>query len=201
MANINDKDAAALERFEAERARRLQEKIDSGEIVSETITVVCTRDEDAEEAKARARHPAPDDGRPVHREFLYIFTGVPRGQHLPGQAPPQTKASTAEGPALPSAEKPAGSGGVLSPSPPSQPVYVKVTVRNGDEDDPGQIAEAWYTIEDGLLVLRDSNDKHLTSRALLNGENPATLAKILLREREGQNDFQQPIHYPKLGFA
>ena len=90
---------------------------------------------------------------------------------------------------------------MCSPSSPSEPAYVRVTVRNGDDDDPGQIAEAWYTIEDGLLVLRDSNDKHITSRALLNGENPAMLAKILLREREGQNDFQQPIHYPKLGFA
>jgi hypothetical protein len=157
MADDPDKLEAALEQLKGEKARRLQAKIDAGEIVSETITVVCSRDEDAEEAKARAlaRHPAPDDGRPVHREFLYIFTGVPRGQHLPGQAPPQTTASSAEGPALPSAEKPAGSGGVLSPSPPSQPVYVKVTVHNGDEDDPGQIAEGWYTIEDDQLVLRE----------------------------------------------
>jgi hypothetical protein len=197
MANINDKDAAALEWFEAEKARRLQDKIDAGEIVSETITVVCTRDEDAEEAKARAlaRHPAPDDGRPVHREFLYIFTGVPRGEHLPGQAPPQTTAS--EGPALPS--EPAGSG--VSPSP-SQPIptHVQITISNGNEDDPGQIVEAFYTIEEGLLVLRDRDKKFLTSRALLSGENPRTLARILLREA-APNDFQMPIRYKPWGIA
>jgi hypothetical protein len=78
---------------------------------------------------------------------------------------------------------------------------VRVTIRNGDEDDPGQIAEAYYTIEDGLLVLRDADDKHITSRALLKGEDPAVLAKSLLREAEEPNDFQRQIRYPKLGFA
>jgi hypothetical protein len=32
---------------------------------------------------------------------------------------------------------------------------VRVTIRNGDDDgDPGVIAEAYYTIEDGVVVLR-----------------------------------------------
>jgi hypothetical protein len=127
-----------------------------------------------------------------------IVTGVPRGAHLPGQwVPPQTTAS-AERPALPS-EKPAGSG--VSPSPP-QPTstYVHVTVSNGSEEDPGQIAEGWYTIEDGLLVLRDRDDRLITSRGLLKNEDPAVLARILLRER-APNDFQGKIIYPKLGFA
>ena len=88
-----------------------------------------------------------------------------------------------------------------SPSPPSQPTYVRVIIRNGEDGDPGQIAEGYYTIEDGLLVLRDSNDKHITSRALLNGEDPAVLARILLREREAPKDFQRPLSYPKLGLA
>ena len=71
---------AALEQLETEKARRLQAKIDSGEMVSIQTVVVVGRDEDEEEAKARAiaKYPAPDDGRAVHREFYYIFTGVPR---------------------------------------------------------------------------------------------------------------------------
>ena len=138
------------------------------------------------------------DGRPIHPDLFVIVTGVPRGQHLPGQwVPPQI---SSEG-ALPSEEKTAGSGEVFSsPSSPSQPTYVKVTIRNGNEDDPGEIAEGWYVIEDGLLVLRDSDDRLITSRALLKGENPATLARILLRERT-PNDFQEPIKYRKLGLA
>jgi hypothetical protein len=77
---------------------------------------------------------------------------------------------------------------------------VQVTVSNGTESDPGVIAEGFFTVEDGLLELRDRDDKFITSRALLKDENPATLAKILLRER-APNDFQMPIRYKPLGIA
>ena len=110
--------------------------------------------------------------------------------------PPQTTASSEGAPP----SEPAGSGEVLSPSPPSRPVYVKVTIRNGDDNDPGEIAEAWYKIEDGLLVLRDRDDKFITSRGLLKGEDPAVLARILLRER-APTEFQQPIRYKPLGIT
>ena len=203
VADINDKDAAALERLEAERARRLQEKINSGEVVSvQTTVVVEASDENTEGACERHLASLPtstQDGRPIHYDLLVIVTGVPRGPHVPGQwVPPQTASS--KGTDHPD-EETAGSDGVSSHSPSSEPTYVRAIVRNGNEDDdPGQIIEARYTVEDGLLVLRDRDDKLITSRALLKGENPATLAKILLRER-APNDFQQPIHYPKLGFA
>ena len=194
-----DKLEAALDQLESEKSRRLQARIDAGEVVVQTVTVVCTRDEDVEEAceRALANLPALDpDGLPIHPDLFVIVTGVPRGPYLPGQwVPPQISSE-----ALPSEEKTAGTGGVVSPSPPSQPVYVRVTVRHGDEHDPGQIAEAWYTIEEGLLVLRDRDDKHITSRGLLKGEDPAVLARILLRER-APNDFQQPIRYKTLGIA
>ena len=201
MDDINhEKTLAALERLESEKARRLQEKIDAGELVSIQTVVVCYRDEDVEEATARAlaSHPAPDG--PVHREFFYIFSGLPRAAATFGQWP-QVQTASSEGNLSPPSDEPAGSGGVSSPSPPSQPTYVRVIIRNGEDGDPGQIAEGYYTIEDGLLVLRDSNDKHITSRALLNGEDPAVLARILLREAEEPKDFQRPIHYPKMGLA
>jgi hypothetical protein len=78
---------------------------------------------------------------------------------------------------------------------------VRIIIRNGEAGDPGQIVEAYYTIEEGLLVLRDSNDKHITSRALLKGEDPAPLARILLREAEEPKEFQRPLSYPPLGLA
>ena len=136
------------------------------------------------------------DGRPIHYDLLVIVTGVPRGPHLPGQwTAPQTVSSRREPLALLRRWLGVGS----APSQPT-PTYVKVTVRNGTDDDPGQIIEARYTVEDGAVILRDTDGKFITSRALLNGENPATLAKILLRERK-PNEFQEPIHYPKLGLA
>jgi hypothetical protein len=34
-----------------------------------------------------------------------------------------------------------------------------VTIRNGDDNgDPGAIAEGYYTIKDGVVVLRDRDD-------------------------------------------
>ena len=194
---------AALEQLEIEKARRRQAKIDAGEMVSiQTVVVVAAadEDEDLEDATARAiaKHPAPDDGRPVHREFAYIITGVPRGDPDQAEPAPQVQtASSEEGPSHPSTEEPAASGPSCS-----RPTYVRVIIRNGNDDgDPGAIAEAYYTIEDGLVVLRDSDDKHLTSRALLKGQDPLAVARALLREVEKPESFNRPIHYPKLGLA
>jgi hypothetical protein len=199
-----DKALAALEQLEAERGRRLQDKIDSGELVSQTITVVCTRDEDVEEATARAlaRHPALDDGRAIHREFFYVFTGVPRDPDF-GQweQSPQVQASS-EGIADPPDEVEPAGGDVVNLSPPSQPAYIFVTTRQATNDDPGQIAEAlWSVDEDGCVVITNLEGRHINGRALLKDEDPAAVARALLREAEEPKDFQRPIHYPKLGLA
>jgi hypothetical protein len=195
---------AALEQLEAEKARRLQAKIDSGEVVSVQTTVVVGPDENIEEAKARAlaRHPVSDsDGRTVHHEFFFVVTGVPRGPDFGQWEPsPQVQTASSEGPSHPSSEPAGGGGAVLSP--PSQPAYIFVTTRPATDDgDPGAIAEAYYTIEDGAVVLRDRDDKHITSRALLKDEDPAAVARALLREAEEPKDFHRPINYPKLGLA
>jgi hypothetical protein len=190
---------AALEQLEAEKARRRQAKIDAGEMVSIQTTVVVGREEDIEDAKARAiaKHPAPDDGRAVHREFTYIITGVPRGDPDQAEPSPQLQTASEEGSSSPPSEEPAGSGVASAPS---QPIYVRVTIRNGGDDgDPGAIAEAYLTVEDGVVVLRDRDDKHMTSRALLKGQDPAAVARALLREAEEPESFHRPISYPKLG--
>ena len=197
----HDKALAALEQLEAEKERRLQAKIDAGDLVLVETTVVVHRDEDEEEATARAiaAHPIPDDGR-HHRELFYVYTGVPARDLNFGETTVQ--AASSEGNLSTPAEEPAGSGAAIlsAPSQPT-PVYVRVVVSNGGEDDPGAIAEAWYVIEDGLLVLRDADDKHITSRALLKGDDPAVLARSLLREAEAPSDFNRPLAYPKLGLA
>ena len=198
-----DKLEAALEQLEAERERRLQARVDAGELIKIETVVVVGDDEDIEDAKARAiaKYPAPDDGRPVHRDFFYVFTGVPRGDPDQAEPAPQLQTASEEGNSSPPSEEPAGSG-VANLSAPSQPTYVRVTIRNGNDDgDPGAIAEAWFTVEDGAVVLRDADDKHITSRALLKGEDPAVLARSLLREAEQPKDFNRPIRYPKLGLA
>jgi hypothetical protein len=199
MADLDpDKALAALE---AEQERRLQAKIDSGELVSQTITVVCTRDEDVEEATARAlaRHPAPDDGRAIHREFFYVFTGVPRDPDF-GQweQSPQVQSSS-EGIADPPDEVEPAGGGPLIPC--SQPTYVQVTTRAATDGDPGQIAEALWSVDEGCVVLTNLEGKHITSRTLFPGQDPAAVARTLLRESNGSSDFNRPLAYPKLGLA
>ena len=209
MTDIDpDKLEAALDQLEAERERRLQAKIDSGEVVSVQTVVVVDPEEDIEDAQARAlaKHPVSDsDGRTVHREFFFIFTGVPRDPDSANwkeeNSSPQAAETSASSEGIIShpSEEPAGSGASYTRS---EPTYVRVTIRNGDDDgDPGAIAEAYYTIEDGVVVLRDRDDKHLTSRALLNGEDPAVLAKSLLREVGEVESFHHPISYPNLGIA
>ena len=147
---------AALEQLEAEKARRLQAKIDSGEVVSVQTTVVVHPDESIEDAQARAlaRHPVADsDGRAIHRELFFVFTGVPRDpdhwkeENSSPQAA-ETSASSEE-PSRPSEVESAAS----EPPTPSEPTYVRITISNGTDDgDPGAIAEAYYTIEDGVVV-------------------------------------------------
>jgi hypothetical protein len=195
----------ALAALEAERERRLQAKIDSGELVSVRTDVVVHRDEDVEEATARAiaRHPIPDDGR-HHRELFFIYTGVPRRPDYQEKETPQIQTRVSKVGALSSpAAEPAGSGAaVLSSAATSQPTYVRVVVSNGNEGgDPGAIVEAWWTIEDGAVVLRDADDKHITSRMLLKDDDPAVLARVLLREAEQPKDFNRAIHYPPMGLA
>ena len=203
MADIDpDRALAALEQLEAEKERRLQGKIDSGELVPQTVTVVCFRDEDVEEATARAlaRHPAPDDGRTV-REFFYVFSGVPRDPAF-GQWVQIQTASSEEGIiAHPDEVEPAG-GDVVNLSPPSQPAYIFTTTRQATNDDPGAIAEAlWSVDEDGCVVLTNLEGRYIGGRALLKDEDPAAVARALLREAEEPKDFQRPIHYPKMGHA
>ena len=80
---------------------------------------------------------------------------------------------------------------------------MRVTIRNGDDDgDPGVIAERPTTPSRmASSCSGDHDDKHLTSRAFLKGEDPAVLAKSLLREVGEPESFHRPISYPKLGLA
>jgi len=199
-----EKARAALEQLEAEKEHRLQAKIDSGEVVSvQTTVVVGGRDDDAEDATARANLPtSTSDGRAVHHDLFVIVTGVPRGPNHGNEETSSSQVQTAssEGSTDHPDEEPAA--GVLLSSR-SQPEYIFVTTRQATDDgDPGQIAEAlWLVDEEGCVVLTDLDGRHITGRALLPGQDPLTVARALLRGAEEPKDFHRPISYPKLGLA
>jgi hypothetical protein len=191
-----DKALAALAQLESEKARRLQEKVDSGEAVlwSGAPIVVSLCDEE----DARASLPTTtSDGRPIYYNgdvVTAVVTPIPR---KPEYSTVQT-ASPEEGLTRPSDGVEAASGPSISCS---RPTYIFVTTRAATSADPGVIAEAWFIVEDGAVVLRDADDKHFGGRALLKDEDPATVARSLLREQEAPKDFQRQIHYQKLGLA
>jgi hypothetical protein len=198
----HDKTLAALEQLEAERARRLQDKIDSGEAVSIQTTVVVEAREDTENACERALSNLPTstpDGRPIHHDLIVVVTGVPRDAGFGNWVPPQIQTASSEGADHPDEVEPAA--GVLLSSR-SRPAYIFTTTRPATNDgDPGQIAEALWSVDDGAVVLTNLEGRHITGRALLKDEDPAAVARSLLREAEEPKDFHRPINYPKLGLA
>jgi hypothetical protein len=86
-----------------------------------------------------------------------------------------------------------------------QPVfetYVQVQVRRcRDEEDPGEIAEGWFSVAGGVLTLTGTNGKFITSRDIIAGVDPKALARELLREKKQPSDFDRPLSYPSAGLA
>jgi hypothetical protein len=82
---LTDKEVAALERLEAERARRISEKIEKGEAVRmRTLIVGSPESIDAVRARTVAAMRAAGEKREVfYGDPAVIITGVPR----PGREP------------------------------------------------------------------------------------------------------------------
>jgi hypothetical protein len=139
-----------------------------------------------------------------------VYTGVPRaGDPDPPEPEPAPKTRPPEPTERPAsceplsalrglAEEPAGPH--VAPNVPSraQPAYIRATIRN--EPPPGEIAEGWYAVHNGAVELWDHDHRHLGSRPLPRGEDPAGLARQILRETAG-SDFNRPIHYPGASIA
>jgi hypothetical protein len=88
-----------------------------------------------------------------------------------------------------------------------QPViesYVQVQVRAcHDDDDAGEIAEGWFSIDGGHVTVTDTNGKYVGSRAMIAGEDARVVAKQLLREKKvpESESFNRRLDYPNAGLA
>jgi hypothetical protein len=137
------------------------------------------------------------DGRAIHQDLLFVVTGVPRAPDFGQWEPEQVQVSEGGKSASPSEEQ--APGGPLSRP---EPTYIRTTIRNGDDEgDPGAIAEARWSVDDGCVTLTDLEGRHLSGRALLKGQDPAAVARALLREVAKPKEFNRPIIYPKMGLA
>ena len=72
-----------------------------------------------------------------------------------------------------------------------------------DDEDPGEVAEGWFSIDGKVLTVTDTNGKYVGSRAMLEGEDARVVAKQLLREKKApeSEDFNRRLSYPNMGMA
>jgi hypothetical protein len=197
---------AALERLEAERERRLAEKIEAGEIIEVPLWVVAGSQAGAcaqvEQAKADklAELRAAGETREVVFEVTTVATGVARPGEATGPAwqplsPPYlpTRSPTAE----------VAEEEVIREDP--QPVietYIAVQIGQCQEDDAGAISEGWFSVDNGQVIVTNANGKLVGSHTLLKGEDARVAAKKLLREKSPEAEsFNRVLHYPSAGLA
>jgi hypothetical protein len=199
-----DKLDAALERLQAEQSRRLQAKTEAGELVTVPLCVAVRSASKApaavEQAQARklAELRAAGEEREVRFDTWVVFTGVPaRGEDIGEEWKPVRDV------AEPLLHEDEDSLRREEPRPPIVESYVWVQTRpcRDDGSDPGQIMEGWYSIDDGHVVITDREGRYITSRAMIASEDPAALARLLLREARAPEDFNRRLDYPKLGTA
>jgi hypothetical protein len=82
----------------------------------------------------------------------------------------------------------------------SQPkTYVGLQARPPkNEDDPGEIMEAWFYVENGKVVLTDGTHQQLARQRLSEGQDPADWRGNFLRDKAVGPDFNRALEYPNL---
>jgi hypothetical protein len=206
-----DKLDAARERLEGERARRLAEKVEAGEIVSVALSVVVGTASQLAAAVEAAKTDKLKELRAAGetREIVFDVTMVVTGVCRPGENAEAPAWKPMSPPYLPRSSSPAPEANeeeaaLEEPQPPIIENYVQVQVRQcQDDDDAGEIAEGWFSIDGKVLTVTDANGKYVGSRAMLEGEDARVVAKQLLREKKApeSESFSRPLSYPNAGLA
>jgi hypothetical protein len=214
---------AALEHLEAVQAQRVAEKIAAGEVISVDLYIVAGSQSSArtqvEEAKANKLKELHDAGD--MREVVFTVNVVITGVCQFGEAADPASVPSAPGfsredvvvrPSLPRAARapaPSDDGGGASvpeqeaPQPPVIESYICVQTRRcHDDDDPGEIAEGWFSIDGKVVTVTNKSGGYVGSRTMLKGEDARVVAKALLREKNPENEtFHRRLNYPGMGLA
>ena len=206
-----DKLDAVRERLEGERARRLAEKVEAGEIVSVALSVVVGTASQLAAAVEAAKTDKLKELRAAGetREIVFDVTMVVTGVCRPGENAEAPAWKTVSPPFLPRSRLLAPEANEEEavreePQPPIIEPYVQVQVRACyNDDDPGEIAEGWFSVDGGVVTVTDVQGREIGGRAMLSGEDARVVAKQLLREKkqpESEN-FNRPLSYPNAGLA
>jgi hypothetical protein len=206
---LTDKEVAALERLEAERARRISEKIEKGEAVRMKTLIVGARESIAAAlARTLAALRAAGEKREVVSCDGVIITGVPRpGREPENYSPPISSAPQptpsifdrrSAGSAPPFAVSEAQPTAPKQIEPAESPVvhHVRATVRLPTENDPGAIVEGQYRIVNGNLEVTDLEGRLLGTQPINPGDDAEAAARAVLRKKRS-SAFYDPIQYPR----
>lgn len=199
--------AAALERLEEERQRRIAAKVEAGEAVVVPLGIVGDQRPEDVRAARLAQLRQSGERREIIFDETYIETGVPRHPThyeralAPAQSTSPTK--TAE-------RQPAGSALRLpesnelyakhapQPRPPpdtSERRYVRTEINPTSERDCGAIMEGTFTADGGTVRVYDLKGSLLGTQPVRPGDYVMTVAKRLLRKGAAPS-FYAPIRYP-----
>jgi hypothetical protein len=204
-----DKLDAVRMRLEAERESRLAEKVAAGEIVKVPLFIVVgtasAADAAVEQVKADKLKELRDAGetREVVFATTIVVTGVCKhgeaavhGEPWKPTAPPYLPRTSSVA-AAPNEEEAVWE----EPQPPIIATYITVQTRRcHDDDDPGEIREAWYSIDGKTVTVTDVKGRYIGSRTMIAGEDARVVAKQLLREKTPESEsFNRRLSYPSAG--
>jgi hypothetical protein len=77
-----------------------------------------------------------------------------------------------------------------------EPRYVCAEIQPSSGSDPGAIIEGRFAASDGLVRVWDMQGKLLGTQAFKTGDDPARVARKVLREKRGTG-FYDPLPYPR----
>jgi len=205
----NDARAAAIAKLEAELQRRTEEKLASGELIKidPIISAWCHADVEAKNASFRAA-AEKEYGSKLYWDPLFVITGVPRHDDVEYEDYDQGLAINHEDaivredrlPAKPSLEEPAEPKEPIYVAPDQASTAVLVVVSNGnDQGDPGQVEHGCFSVAGGVLSLESPSGKFVGSRRLREGDDPAAVARSLLRDSidTGTAFTTRTLNYPR----
>jgi hypothetical protein len=211
---LNEKEAAALERLEQERARRTAEKVQAGEAVRLPPLIVGAPESiDAVRTATLAALRAAGE----RRKILYdiddecvevIITGVPRAgrepdSYSPPNVPLTPTPSICEGrsaPRHPVSEprdqgQPTAQKQIETPRAENPMRRVRTQVERPSRTNPGgAIAEGLYRVEGDTVEVTDMDGRLVGRAPIKTGDDPEVTARKILREKRA-SDFYAPIRY------
>lgn len=189
---------AALTQLLAERDRRIQARLESGEVVRAPLLAVSSSEEiDAARGHAVAKLRAAGEKREIVHgdEIEVIVTGVPRcadsdryhggGLKEDGVELYRRQAAGYSPDISPSPEPPPP-----QPQRPPRPRRIVAQVREcKDGNDPGHIVEGFYDLKDGWVYVWDTSDRSPIGHAPFRpGDQVEAVARKILREKAGKHN-------------